>query len=68
MAGVASPSVTSDQEGSRSDGGPSVNLRAGVNLYQSSHHAVHLALEATHGFLDHVDLSGIGLQLGWQRL
>jgi hypothetical protein len=25
--------LTSDQEGSRSDGGPSVNLRAGVNLY-----------------------------------
>ena len=45
-----------------------LDLRAGFNLYQSAQHALHLAVEVTPGFFDGLTVTGLGLQLGWQRL
>jgi hypothetical protein len=65
-AGLGIVVLTSDQDDIEPETGFSLDLRAGVNIFQSRQNAVHLALELTPGFYDGLDVTGIGLQLGWQ--
>jgi hypothetical protein len=58
--------LTTDQDGSEPETGFSLDLRAGVNILQSRRNAIHLAVEVTPGFFDGGQVTGIGLQLGWQ--
>ncbi|HSK02023.1 MAG TPA: hypothetical protein VK932_12315 [Kofleriaceae bacterium] len=60
--------LTTDQDDIEPETGFALDLRAGINLVQSAHHALHLAIEVTPGFYDGLNVTGIGLQLGWQAL
>jgi hypothetical protein len=60
--------LTTDQDNVEPETGLSLDLRAGINVYQSRQHAIHLAVEVTPGFYDGANVTGIGLQLGWQSL
>ncbi|HWO17185.1 MAG TPA: hypothetical protein VNO30_00355 [Kofleriaceae bacterium] len=60
--------LTTDQDNIEPETGLSLDLRMGINIYQSRQNAFHLAVEATPGFYDGVNVTGIGLQLGWQSL
>lgn len=60
--------LTTDQDNIEPETGLGLDLRAGINLYQSAENAIHLAVEVTPGFFDGVDVTGIGIQLGWQSL
>jgi hypothetical protein len=60
--------LTTDQDNVEPETGFALDLRAGVNVYQSAHHALHLALEVMPGFYDGGRVTGIGIQVGWQAL
>jgi len=66
--GIGVGVLTTDQDNIESERGLAFDLRAGFNLYQSRQNAFHLAVEVTPGFFDGLDVTGIGIQLGWQSL
>jgi hypothetical protein len=67
-AGIGIGVLTTDQDDIEPETGLGLDLRVGINLYQSAQSAVHLAVEITPGFFDGLDVTGIGFQLGWQSL
>jgi hypothetical protein len=66
--GIGLGVLTTDQDNTDSETGLGLDLRAGVNLYESRQNAIHLAVEVTPGFYDGFNVTGFGLQLGWQSL
>jgi hypothetical protein len=60
--------LTTDQDDIEPEIGYSLDLRGGVNLYQSAQSALSLSLELHPGWYDGLQVTGIGIQLGWQRL
>lgn len=60
--------LSTDQGNVKPETGFGLDLRAGVNFHQTSKSAFHLAVEITPGFYDGVNVTGIGVQLGWQSL
>lgn len=66
--GVGIGILTDDQEGTDAESGLGLDLRAGYNFYQSTKNAFNVAIEITPGFFDGIQVTGIGLQVGWQAL
>ncbi|HWU86244.1 MAG TPA: hypothetical protein VN253_03180 [Kofleriaceae bacterium] len=66
--GVGIGVLTTDQDNITPERGLGLDLRAGINLYQSTQNAIHLAVEITPGFYDGLNVTGIGIQIGWQSL
>jgi hypothetical protein len=66
--GIGIGILTDDQDGTDSESGLGLDLRAGYNFYQSRKNAFNASIEVTPGFFDGGRVTGIGLQLGWQAL
>jgi hypothetical protein len=55
--GIGLGVLTTDQDNTDSETGLGLDLRAGVNLYQSRQNAIHLAVEVTPGFYRSADMA-----------